>query len=413
MFKFEFDYLVYIILLLIAIVLFLHYRERISKKIIMTESYANADSVDEGQLKKYDVSYNEVLKGYNEIANSYTNMKKQNNKLEPGSLADPSSYDQNFSVIKSKYDTLSTDVASKRAEIAENVATVAANYDRITGIYNSNDEKNYVRNQIANKKAIKVNALVEKSSRTDLLDELNRQVANTSSNNILKTTGNAFNTELDADSGGRYLQTLITPVYNDGLNTAKTTILNMANDAQQLVTDKVNAEIGARKRTLPNDDLSKNNGVVVRIYNKLTSPRDKLKEYIVPSINYYAASANDGIFSASKGSESRIFEFITMVRIPSGITNITLGLFTGASSALYVNGTQVLQMTAASAGAERSTSRIQVSPGDKIPIKIVAYEGVSSQESYVILKWKKGTETLFEIISSNNYFMPNMSVYSS
>jgi hypothetical protein len=242
---------------------------------------------------------------------------------------------------------------------------------------------------------------------------LKKQVADSSSNNIIKATGSTFNTELDADTSGKYLQTLITPVYNDGLNTAKKTILTMANDSHQILADKVNAAIGIRKRTLPNDDLSKNNGVVVRIYNKLTAPKELLKEYIIPSINYYAASATDGLFSAVKGNESRIFEFITMVRIPPGVNNVTFNLFTGASSALYIGATQVLAMTAGAAGNERSTNIIQVSPGDKLALKIVAYEGVSSQESYVILKWKKGTETLFELISSNNYFMPNMNTYGS
>jgi hypothetical protein len=242
---------------------------------------------------------------------------------------------------------------------------------------------------------------------------MKKQVGNSSSNNIIKTTGKTFNDELDTDSSGRYLQTLIAPVYNDGLNTAKTTIIDMANDSQQLITDKVNAEIGVRKRSLPSDDLSKNNGVIVRIFNKLTSPRDKLKEYVIPSINYFTASANDGIFNATKGSESRIFEFITMIRIPSGISNITLSLFTGTSSSLFVNGSRVLQMNSTSAGVERSTNRIQVTPGEKIPIKIVAYEGDSTQESYVVLKWKKGTETMFEIISSNNYFMPTINIYGA
>lgn len=410
---FKFDYLVYIILFLIAIALFFHYRERISKKIIMTESYANINSIAEGQLKKYDLSHNDVLKSYDSIASSYINMRTQNNKLEPGSLSNPSSYDQNFDTLKSKYDSLSKDIDEKKGDIERNVRTVAENYDRITGIYNSLDEKNYVKNQIAAKKLAKVNALQEKSTSIELISEMKRQVDNSSSDNIIKTTGKTFNTDLDTDSSGRYLLTLIAPVYNDGLNTAKTTILDMANDSQQLITNKVNAEIGVRKRTLPSDDLSKNNGVVVRIYNKLTSPREKLKEYIIPSINYYTASANDGIFNATKGSDSRIFEFITMIRIPSGISNITLSLFTGTSSSLFINGSSVLPMNSTSTGIERSTNRIQVSPGEKVPIKIVAYEGDSSQESYVVLKWKKGTETMFEIISSNNYFMPTMNIYGS
>lgn len=416
---FKFDYLIYIILLLIAIALFLHYRERISNKIIMTEYYndvpsKSTESVAPGQLKQYNISDNDALKGYDAISKSYTNMKTQNNKLEPGSLANPSSYDQNFNTLKSKYDVLSSDVALKRDEIAQNVRTVAANYDRITSKYNSDTEKNYVKNQINAKKSAKVNALEVKSSPAALISELKKQVADTPSNNIISSTGAAFNAELDAvDNSGKYLQTLITPVYNDGLNTAKTTITNMAKDSQQMVTDKITAAIGIRKLTLPNDDLSKNNGVVVRMYNKLTGPREKLKEYILPSINYYAATANDGLFSASKGNESRIFEFITMIRIPAGINNVTFSLFTGASSALYIGATQVLRMNAESVGKERSTNSIQVSPGDKLALKIVAYEGVSSQESYVILKWKKGTETMFEIISSNNYFMPDMRTYGS
>ena len=162
-----------------------------------------------------------------------------------------------------------------------------------------------------------------------------------------------------------------------------------------------------------NDNLSNNNGVIVRIYNKLKLPRQLLKEYVLPSINYYAASANDGLFSESKGTDSRIFEFITLIRIPPGVTNITFNLFAGSASALYIGSTQVLSITQSSAGKERATNKIQVSPGEKLAIKIVAYEGVSSQESYIILKWKKGTETIYEIISSNNYFMPNMNTYSS
>lgn len=415
---FKFEYLIYIILVLIAIALFLHYRERISNKIIMTEYYKdvsskNTESVAPEQLKRYNISYNDTLKSYDEISKSYTNMKTQNDKLEPGSLADPSSYDQNFNTLKSKYDILSRDVAIKRDEIAQNVRTVAANYDRITSKYNSDTEKNYVNNQINAKKSAKVNALEVKSSPQALITELKKQVADTSQANIIKSTGAAFNDELDSDSSGKYLQTLITPVYNDGLNTAKTTITNMANESQQMVTDKITAAIGVRKLTLPSDDLSKNNGVVVRIYDKLTGQREILKEYILPSINYYAASANDGLFSNTKGNESRVFEFITMIRIPAGINNVTFSLFTGASSALYIGATQVLRMNAESAGKERSTNSIQVSPGDKLALKIVAFEGVSSQESYVILKWKKGTETMFEIISSNNYFMPNMRIYGS
>ena len=63
---FKFDYLVYIILFLIAIALFFHDRERLSKNILMTESYAdvpsrNIDSVVPGQLKKYNITDNVVL----------------------------------------------------------------------------------------------------------------------------------------------------------------------------------------------------------------------------------------------------------------------------------------------------------------------------------------------------------------
>lgn len=415
---FKFDYLIYIILFLIAIALFCHYRERISNKIIMTEYYVdatniNTDSVINGQLQKYNITYNDALKGYDAIANSYTNMKTQNNKLEPGSLADPSSYDQNFNTLKNKYDILSGDVAVKRAEIAQNVKRVSDNYDRITGIYNSDVEKNYVRNQINAKQAAKVNAIALLETPEALSKELIKQVSDTSNTNIINSTGVVFNAELDADNSGRYLQTLITPVYNDGLNTAKKTIISMASDSQQMLADKVNSAIGIRKRTLPTDDLSKNNGVVVRIYNKIAPPRELLKEYVIPSINYYAANANDGVFSSSKGTESRIFEFITMVRIPAGVNSVTFNLFTGSSSTLYIGGSTVLSMNGESSGKERSTNSIQVSPGDKLLLKIVTYEGNSSQESYVILKWKKGTETLFEIISSNNYFMPNMRDYGS
>ncbi len=410
---FKSDYLIYIILLLVAIALCLHYRERISKKIIMTEYYKNTNSIDVGQLKKYNIGYNDVLKRYDDISNSYTNMHTQNNKLEPGSLEDPSSYDQNFNTLKSKYDILSGNVIEKRNEIAENVRAVGINYDRITDIYNSDAEKNYVKNQINAKKSEKVAIIALKESPAALTAELKKQIAVTTPMNIVNTTGIALNTELDTDSSGKYLQTLITPVYNDGLNTAKTTIINMANDSQQMLTDKVNAAIGLRKLTLPTDNLSNNNGVIVRIYNKLKLPRQLLKEYVLPSINYYAASANDGLFSESKGTDSRIFEFITLIRIPPGVTNITFNLFAGSASALYIGSTQVLSITQSSAGKERATNKIQVSPGEKLAIKIVAYEGVSSQESYIILKWKKGTETIYEIISSNNYFMPNMNTYSS
>ena len=178
---FKFDYLIYIILFLIAIVLFLHYRERISNKIIMTESYVdgistNTESVIDGQLKKYNITYNDALKGYDYIANSYTNMKTQNNKLEPGSLADPSSYDQNFNTLKSKYDILSGDVAVKRDDIARSIAIVSKNYDDITREFNKDDEKNYVRNQIAAKKSSYVNKVAVNEREEILIDELKRLI---------------------------------------------------------------------------------------------------------------------------------------------------------------------------------------------------------------------------------------------
>ena len=224
---FKFDYLVYIILFLIALVLFFHYRERISKKIIMTESYTDVDSVTEGQLSKYDISANDVLQSYNEISKSYTNMKLQNNKLEPGSLAEPSSYDQNFNILRSKYDKLSKDVREKRDEIASNVATVSAKYELITAKYNSQSEKDYVRNKINDKKLDKVKMLEEKSTPAELKAELNKQIADTSSGNIIKKTGTEFNIDLDTDVSGNYLKQLIMPVYNDGIkdtNTGKTVL---------------------------------------------------------------------------------------------------------------------------------------------------------------------------------------------
>jgi hypothetical protein len=494
-FMVTFDYLVYVILFLIAVALFFHYRERISKKIIMTESYADVDSVVSGQLKKYDLSYNDALKSYDEIAKSYTNMRDQNNKLEPGSLANPSSYDQNFNVLKSKYDVLSKDVTEVKDVIKNNVEKVAANYQTITGYYDSQDQKNYVRSTIDAKKSAKINAVHENSPIEVLKKEMKRQISNfkkrentncvsgriptgprtsgtdykylgeydsyedclelaaipdnaqaitwhknnipdwknqcysindsntsvgvdyaicgvKTNDNIIQNTAKTFNAELDNDSSGKYLQTLIKPIYDDGLRKANNMILNMAKESQSLITNKVNAEIGNRKRTLPSDDLSKNNGVVVRVYNKLTAPREKLKEYVIPSINYYTTNA-DGIFTTTKGGESRILEFITMINIPSGTSNITLNLFTGTSSSLFVNGSNVLPMNSNSSGTERSTNRIQVNPGEKISVKVVAYEGDSTQESYVVLKWKKGTEQYFEIISSNNYFMPTMNIYGS
>lgn len=411
----KFDYLVYIILFLIAVALFFHYRERISKKIIMTESYTDVDSVNEGQLSKYDISYNDMLQSYDEISKSYTNMKTQNNKLEPGSLANPSSYDQNFNILRKKYDKLSGEVKEKREAIAANVELVSKRYDEITSTYTSQSEKSYVRNEINKLKDTKVGDFKEGTTADKLKAELNKQVADTSADNIIKKTGAEFNVDLNMDSSGNHLNELIKPIYNDGFNTAKTTILKMANGSPELLTEKVNTEIGIRKRTLPNDDLSTNNGVVVRIYNNLKPPRDKLKEYVIPSINYYTASANDGIFNSSKGSSSnpRFLEFITMIRIPNKTTNITLSLFTGTSSSLFINGTEVIKMNAALSGTERLTDVIQVTSGEKIPIKIVVNEGDSSQESYVVLKWKKGTETNFEIISSNSYFMPKLSIYGS
>ena len=184
------------------------------------------------------------------------------------------------------------------------------------------------------------------------------------------------------------------------------------------LTNLVKKSLLEKTSNLPSEDLSKNNGILVRVYDA-NAPASSSKgnmlgqlsrEYIIPSINYYMSFNNDSFFNNNKTNLFRYLEFIGHIKIPQSTTIIEFQLESGSGARLYFAGELLIDEF--NLAAVSSASRLNyVQPLQKVPFKVQAYEGRDGTNSYLMLKWRLNRNGSFVAIPPEYYFLPNLKLF--
>jgi len=251
-----------------------------------------------------------------------------------------------------------------------------------------------------------------------------------SDNNINTTLNNTINRQLQPSVSSyisalpqnQQVNTRINNIYNQGLNVTNARINGMNITLQQALQQNVNDAINNKQRSLPNTDLSNNRGILVRIFNNITTVPNNThpinlrslgtleREYIVPNINYYMTTPMMPFFSPDL-TRNRMFEFIGNILIPQHANMTEFQLETSAGSRFQVlnnNGSSVILVIDAltrNRPPVDMTSAFNAGAGTRFPFRLLAYEG---GDNYIMLKWRINQQGTFNAIPRENLFLPNL-----
>ena len=251
-----------------------------------------------------------------------------------------------------------------------------------------------------------------------------------SDNNINTTLNNTINRQLEPSvssyiSGLPQNQQVITRInnrYNQGVNNTNAQINGMNITLQQTLQQNVVEAINNKQRSLPTTDLSNNIGILVRVFNNITTVPNNThpinlrslgtleREYIVPNINYYMTSPMMPFFSPDL-TRNRMFEFIGNILIPQHTVGTEFQLETSAGSRfqlLNTNGTGVILVIDAltrNRPPVDMTAGMGGGAGTRFPFRLLAYEG---GDNYIMLKWRINNQGTFNAIPRENFFLPNL-----
>lgn len=354
-------------------------------------------------------NFNTVMTSYNSYNKSYLNEIERNNNLDKSLLEND--YGSFYNLLETNYRELNRGTASIASEIARRSTTLNNKInDFRTTVQNDTNLLENEKNSIINKYRNEVDKAFAnpKGNVGRSLDKI-----------LAETKDGVINNYIQGIPKNDKVIDSVNERYNQTMNLAKSfgeATIGLSINAE--LTDAVKKGIEEKRRQLPSEDLSNNNGVLVRVYDA-NAPASAYagnmngqlsREYVVPSINYYMTQNNDSFFNNSKTNLFRYLEFLGHVKVPQNTTIIEFQLESGSGARLYFAGELLIDEFNLSAVS--SYSRLNyVQPLQKIPFKVQAYEGRDGTNSYLMLKWKLNRIGGFVAIPPEFFFLPNLKLF--
>jgi len=354
-------------------------------------------------------NFNSVITTYDNYNKSYINEMGRNNNL------DKSLQEHDYGSFYDALNTNYTELNRSTGKIAQDIA------NRSTSLNNKiNEFKTTVLNDsnlLENERTKIIDRYRKEADKSfanpkgNIEKRLNRVLDNSKDNIINDFVRNIPNNDEVIDRIDDNYSETMKYIKNYGETT-----LGLAINSE--LTNLVKKSLLEKTSNLPSEDLSKNNGILVRVYDA-NAPASSSKgnmlgqlsrEYIIPSINYYMSFNNDSFFNNNKTNLFRYLEFIGHIKIPQSTTIIEFQLESGSGARLYFAGELLIDEF--NLAAVSSASRLNyVQPLQKVPFKVQAYEGRDGTNSYLMLKWRLNRNGSFVAIPPEYYFLPNLKLF--
>ena len=272
-----------------------------------------------------------------------------------------------------------------------------------------NSEKNINKNKVdemIRTNSQKVGSLVDINTdmiRSNMQGILNSQFTSETSSGITNITNKASNIKQVEDT------------YNNILNQTKSNFdMTYTVPIMSGIEDNIKDTLKYKNSKLPREDLGNYRGVLVRRYN--SNKRDTngihegtlVDERIIPSINYFIAIASDSFFDSSKLNQFTYLEFFGNIKFPNNVETVEFNILAGAGLRFFFGGELLIDEHKETLKIDHYSRLIYILPNSNIPYKIIAYEGSNLTNTHLILKWRINRKGNFNIIPSNNFFLPNL-----
>ena len=391
---------VYTVLILIIVVLSIYYNELNKKKIILQELFTN-----ESIKGIVDDRINSVFSSLNAVSKDYANLKEKNQLLNNSLQQDH--YNKYTNDLTNRYTKLSDDSAALGIKIRERQQELKDKSNRIKAEHKSD--------YIVNKKNKIIEDNISSINSQLTLDDTNAHKVREIVTNIINsnTPDKITNFRQNISNNSEVLRN-IDEVYNKAKQDLPAKMGSIQDSIKNNIDKYVNESLEKKKLSLPFEDLSKYQGALVRTYASQSNGEygSLLNEYVVPSINYYMSSNQDGFFNSSKSlNSSRFLEFIGFIQFPKDVNTLQFYISTGSSVRFYFGGSLLIEQSNVSVSTEQTTRLLYGEPNSKVPFKIQINEGSTGNSSYVILKWRKNDSGIYDIVPSSSFFLPNLKSY--
>lgn len=388
---------VYTVLILIIVVLSIYYNELNKKKIILQELFTN-----ESIKGIVDDRINSVFSSLNAVSKDYANLKEKNQLLNNSLQQDH--YNKYTNDLTNRYTNLSIDSENLGIEIRRKQQELKDKSNRIKAEHKSDYIVNK-KNQIINDNIRSINSQLT-------LDNTNAVKVREIVTNIINsnTPDKISNFRQNIYNNSEVLRN-IDEVYNKAKQDLPKKMGSIQDSIKNNIDKYVNESLEKKKLSLPFEDLSKYQGALVRTYASQSNGEygSLLNEYVVPSINYYMSSNQDGFFNSSKSlNSSRFLEFIGFIQFPKDVNTLQFYISTGSSVRFYFGGSLLIEQSNVSVSTEQTTRLLYGEPNSKVPFKIQINEGSTGNSSYVILKWRKNDSGIYDVVPSSSFFLPNL-----
>lgn len=392
---------VYSTLIIIIVILSIYYNELNKKKIILQEFFTN-NSVRE----IVDDRINSVFSSLNALSKDYTNLQQKNQLLNNSIQEDH--YNKYSNDLTNRYTQLAVDSQSLGIEIRRKQKALK---DRAQGIKDQHkpDYINNRKNTIINENVRSINEQLN-------LDGVNAsRVKEIVSNIINQNTPNKIADFRQNIRNNREVIKNIDEVYDKAKQNLSKNMGSIQDSIKNNIDKYVKESLEKKKLSLPFEDLSKYQGVLVRTYNSQSNGDygSLLNEIVVPSINYYMSDRNDGFFNSGikNFNTSRFAEFLGFIQFPKDVNTLQFYISTGSSVRFYFGGSLLVNASNVSIANEVTTRMVYGEPNSKVPFKIQVNEGSDGNNSYIMLKWRKNDSGIYDVVPSNNFFLPNLKSY--
>jgi len=391
---------VYSTLIIVIVILSIYYNELNKKKIILQEFFTN-NSVNQ----IVDDRINSVFSSLNALSKDYKNLQQKNQLLNNSLQEDH--YNKYSNDLTNRYTQLSKDSKELGEEIRRKQKELKDKAQEIKNQH-SPDYVNNRKNTIINQNIRSINEQLN-------LDGVNASRVLEIVQNIIdeKTPDKIANFRKNIQNNREVIKN-IDDVYDKAKQNLSNNMGSIKDSIKNNIDKYVKESLEKKKLSLPFEDLSKYQGVLVRTYNSqsIGDYGSLLNEIVVPSINYYMSNVTDGFFNSSpKGSNSRYAEFLGFIQFPKDVNTLQFYISTGSSFRFYFGGSLIGDASNANTSNELTTRLVYGEPNSKVPFKIQVNEGTNTINSFVILKWRKNNSGIYDVVPSGNFFLPNLKSY--
>lgn len=382
--------LIYICLIIVLIIVVIYFQYLVGQKEILLENYVP----------------NTVVDSYGKYKQFIENEIDRNNSLEERLRSND--YGQMYDTQLTNFQNLleeTKDISQTIEKRSEGLREKAGDFNRMI-----DRDRNYITNQ--KEKIIKKYKDNIDVSFEDPKGNVSRALKNVVSRNINPMLKDYIK---EIPKNDKIIDG-VNSEYSKGIEYTRGKLKGMTIGINQNIDGVVKKAIDQKIRSLPPVDLSKSPGVLVRMYeaNSANAVGALTREYIVPSINYYMTQADQPLLSSgdnqlNKVGPNRYLEFIGTIKIPQDIKKISFSVESGSGARFYFGSQLQIDNYDNNQRARISNSKtIDVVSSEKIPFKLQTYEGSTSTNTFIILKWKLNDTGNFIAIPNEYYFLPDL-----